>query len=142
MKKILSILCFIFSLTTKAHAMDLNILDLHLYSGDKYLGCLTCNKHESESICNKFGRYGSDFNTDSIWNTFGTYGNEYNQISPWNEFSAHEDVPVIADDKGEFYGYFTINEHRNFAMENAGEINKIYKQYKRDLAKVRDFICN
>ena len=85
---------------------------LLLFGGDKnevYLGCITCNKFDNESIWNKFGTYGSKFNSESIWNKFGTYGSKFNMYSPWNKHSIQ--APVVVDKTGTFYGYFTINKH-------------------------------
>jgi hypothetical protein len=76
--------------------------ELHIYGGsdhDVYLGCLNCNK----------------FNSNSIWNAYGTYGSEYNTMSPWNKYS--NDPPVIVDKAGDFYGYFTLNENKSKRAE-------------------------
>lgn len=92
--------------------------ELHVYGGsnqDVYLGCLNCNKFDSNSIWNAFGTYGSKFNVKSIWNAYGTYGSEYNTLSPWNKYSS--DPPVIVDKQGNFYGYFTLNESKGKRAE-------------------------
>lgn len=87
---------------------------LHIYGGknhDEYLGCLNCDKYNSNSIWNAYGTYGSKYNSNSIWNAYGTYGSSYNLYSPWNEYS--NDSPVIVDKDGNFYGYFTANKYRD-----------------------------
>lgn len=73
-----------------------------------FLGCLSCDEFETDSICNEFGRYGSEFSSDSIWNEFSSWGSEFSSSSPWNEFASG--APVIVDRKGGFYGRFTVNE--------------------------------
>lgn len=73
-----------------------------------YLGCVTCNKYHSESIWNQVGNYGNQFNPNSIWNKFGLYGNPYSQYSPWNPLASLP--PVVVDQNGNFYGYFTANK--------------------------------
>lgn len=86
---------------------------LHIYGGknhDVYLGCLNCDKYNSNSIWNAYGTYGSKYNSNSIWNAYGTYGSKYNSYSPWNSYS--NDSPVIVDKDGKFYGYFTTNKYR------------------------------
>ena len=30
-----------------------------------FLGCLNCSKHDSVSVCNKYGNFGSKYNSDS-----------------------------------------------------------------------------
>ena len=42
---------------------------LHLYGGadqDQYLGCLTCDQFDKNSIWNKFSDYGNVFNSKSM----------------------------------------------------------------------------
>lgn len=94
--------------------------NLHLYGGeshDVYLGCLTCDKYDSNSIWNEYGQYG---------NKYGIYGSEYNTLSPWNKYSSTS--PVVVDKEGNFYGYFTVNE---FSTKRADfKLAKlIYKYY-------------
>ena len=73
-----------------------------------YLGCLNCASTAASSICNEYGKYGSQFQTVSIWNQFGTYGSEFSSVSPWNQFSST--APIIVDADGKSYGYFSLNE--------------------------------
>jgi len=84
---------------------------LHLYGGPDhkvYLGCVNCNKYDSNSIWNAYGSYGSKYNPNSIWNAYGTYGSKFNTLSPWNSHSTNP--PVVVDKEGKFYGYFTLNQ--------------------------------
>tara|TARA_B100000579_G_C22785936_1_gene831873 strand:+ start:181 stop:582 length:402 start_codon:yes stop_codon:yes gene_type:complete len=112
--------------------------DLLLYSNDNdYLGCLTCNKFNSESICNKFGTYGNKFNSDSIWNKFGTYGNKFNSDSPWNRFSSNG--PKIVDRDGNYYGRFSINIRSGYKYSK--DLLKLYEYHDGDLEKIRDGLC-
>lgn len=85
---------------------------LFLYGGEnnkEYLGCLTCDEYDTESIWNAYGTYGSKYQTNSIWNAYGTYGSKYNSYSPWNEHSSTP--PSIIDENNSFHGYFTINKY-------------------------------
>jgi hypothetical protein len=87
---------------------------LYIYGGrehDVFLGCLNGSKYDSNSIWNEYGQYGNKYNTNSIWNSYGTYGNKYNDLSPWNEYAAYP--PVLLDQQGNFYGYFTRNKYKN-----------------------------
>ena len=117
--------------------------DLHIYGGpghDAYLGCFNCPEFSQEAICNEFGK-GSEFSPDGIFNEFGTYGSEFSSSSPWNEFSSGNDVPVLVDKNGNFYGYFTINEFRSDAVEFSGNLKKIHAMANGDLTVVRSILC-
>ncbi len=90
---------------------------LHLYGGknyDIYLGCLNCDCYDENSVWNEQGIYGNNYSLYSIWNEYGLYGNEYSLYSPWNDFAAGGYPPVILDDAGTFYGYFTVNSYRGY----------------------------
>lgn len=85
---------------------------LLLFAGrdhDQFIGCLNCSAYATESICNEYGKYGSEYQLNSIWNEYGTYGSSYNALSPWNAYSTTP--PVIVDVDGGFYGYFTANQY-------------------------------
>ena len=59
MKKLLLILFLYLGFTSNANA------DLLLFGGnshDDFLGCYDCSKYDSDSICNKYGTYGSKYN--------------------------------------------------------------------------------
>lgn len=116
-------LCLIFSGTVTSQT-------LHLFGGsnhDVYLGCLTCNSYDDNSIWNEYGTFGSVYDSKSIWNEHGTYGSEYNSDSPWNEYGSNP--PVVVDKEGNFYGYFTINEHKS-NRANFELVLVIYKYYE------------
>ena len=85
---------------------------LMLFGGknnNQYLGCLNCSKFAIDSILNEYGKYGNGLNSVSIWNSYGTYGSKYSQYSPWNPYATAP--PVIVDESGNFYGYFTVNRY-------------------------------
>jgi hypothetical protein len=65
--------------------------EISLFGGKnyrQYIGCINCSKFSGDSICNKFGDYGSKFSSNSIWNKFGDYGSKFSSSSPWNKFSS------------------------------------------------------
>lgn len=122
-----------------AHAQE-----LLLFGGrghDEFLGCFNCNELSSESICNEFGT-GNSFDTQSIFNEFGTFGNEFASSSPWNEFSTSDDVPVLVDRNGNFYGYFTINASRSDVVGFAADLAEIYELAGGDLETVQRILCD
>lgn len=109
MKRILFfIVCCIFSM----HCIFSQTL--YIYGGedhDVFLGKLNASKYDSKSIWNEYGTYGSEYNTNSIWNEYGTYGSEYSSYSPFNSYASYP--PVIVDEEGNFYGYFTVNKYKS-----------------------------
>lgn len=103
---------------------------LKIYGGrnhDVYLGNLNTDKYDSNSIWNKYGTYGNKYNNNSIWNSYGTYGNEYNNESPFNTYAS--DPPVLVDDYGNFYGYFTANRYKS-QRADFGLVETIIKYHK------------
>ena len=85
---------------------------LMLYGGsdhEEYLGCLSCSKYELDAITNKYGTYGNRYALNSIWNVYGLYGSKYSPYSWRNPYATHP--PVILDEAGNIYGYFTVNKY-------------------------------
>ena len=85
---------------------------LYLYSNDgkTYLGKLTTNKYDSESIFNEYGTYGSKYSTKSIFNEYGTYGSKYNTQSAFNPYATTP--PIIVDSNFNKVGYLTANTYK------------------------------
>lgn len=101
------LILFFLSLSISAVAQQ-----VYIFGGENrniYLGCITCSQFHDESIWNKSGMFGTKNNNISIWSEFSDYGNEYSNYSPWNEFASRP--PVLYDDDGNFYGYFTRNAY-------------------------------
>ena len=87
---------------------------LLIYGGQDhkdYLGKINASKYDSESIWNEYGKYGSRYNSKSIWNEYGTYGSKYNSYSPFNDYASNP--PILVDNNGKFYGYFTSNKYKS-----------------------------
>lgn len=85
----------------------------YLYSNDgkQYLGKLTTNKYDSESIWNEYGTYGNKYQSNSIWNKYGTYGSAYSSESAFNKYATTP--PKVVDKDGYFVCYLTENEYLN-----------------------------
>ena len=126
MKKLLLILLLYLGFTTSANA---ELLLFGGYGHDDFLGCYDCSKYDSDSICNKYGTYGSKYSSDSIWNKYGTYGSKYSSSIPWNKYSSGNDVPVLVDRSGNFYGYFTINCYRGDAFNSCRSFKNAYERF-------------
>lgn len=62
----------------------------------QYLGKITSNQFDSDSIINRFGDYGSRFSSTSIRNEFSDYGGKFGSNSPYNRFA---DPPLIIQDR-------------------------------------------
>ena len=59
-----------------------------IFSEDgKYLGTLSANKYDPESVNNPYGQYGNKFNPDSIKSPYGQYGNPYSDTSVNNPYA-------------------------------------------------------
>lgn len=59
----------------------------------KYLGTLSSNPYDSDSVSNPYGRYGSIHSADSINNPYGKYGSQYSNDSANNPYATN--APVI-----------------------------------------------
>ena len=67
-----------------------------LYSNDGkglYLGTLSANRYDSESVSNPYGEYGSRYSDKSINNPYGIYGSRYSPYSATNPYTTT--APVI-----------------------------------------------
>lgn len=69
----------------------------------KYLGNLSSNKYDINSVSNPYGPYGSKHSLDSINNPHGQYGSRYSQDSPNNPYATNAPA-IIAPGSGS-YGY-------------------------------------
>jgi hypothetical protein len=59
----------------------------------QFLGKVTANTFDPDSIGNTFGSYGSQYSSTSMFNSFGTYGGEYSSLSPFNSYT--QTPPII-----------------------------------------------
>jgi hypothetical protein len=55
----------------------------------KYLGNLSANQYDPNSVSNPYGRYGSEYSADSINNPYGQYGSRYSNDSPNNPYATN-----------------------------------------------------
>ena len=58
-------------------------------SDGKYLGKLSTNPFDPESIANPFGRFGSEFSPESINNPFGDYGSPFSPCTAPGSLDTH-----------------------------------------------------
>ena len=90
---------------------------LYSYDGRTYLGKLTSNIYDSESIFNEYGIYGSKFALNSIFNEFGVYGSQFSYKSAFNNFASQ---PPIIISGGKVIGYLTTNTYMANAVSPYG----------------------
>ena len=56
--------------------------DSYLVAQDgQFLGKITDNQYDSDSILNEYGPYGSQYSNTSIFNEYSPYGSPYGQFS-------------------------------------------------------------
>jgi hypothetical protein len=93
---------------------------LKLYSNDGkvFLGTLSTNQYDSDSIYNQYGDYGSKYSDKSIWNSYGDYGSKYSSKSAFNDFAT--EPPIIVDENGKIVGYLTTNNAIKGAISPVG----------------------
>jgi hypothetical protein len=69
-----------------------------IYSQDgKYLGNLSANQLDPDSVNNPYGQYGSEISPDSINNDIGQYGSPISNESASNPYAMES--PVIIGDE-------------------------------------------
>jgi len=76
----------------------------------QFLGKLSLNQYDSESISNKYGSYGSQYASTSINNQYSSYGSKYSSLSPNNQYTS---TPPIIYLRGRKYGYLTKNKYKS-----------------------------
>lgn len=63
-------------------------------SSGAYLGDLSANRFDENSIANPFGRYGSRFSQESVNNPLGPYGDRFSSTSARNPFATNPPVVI------------------------------------------------
>lgn len=71
-----------------------------------FLGRLTPNKFDTESIFNRYGPYGNKFSQTSFLNKFSPYGNQFSQLSAYNRMA---NSPPKIFKNGSHVGFLTKN---------------------------------
>ena len=81
-------------------------------SSEQYLGYITTNQYDSESIINDYGSYGSEYSSTSIRNEYSQYGSSYGIYSAYNKYTTTP--PIIYSWNGSYYeaeAYLTKNHY-------------------------------
>ena len=90
MKKIATVILLVFSAV--AHSAPPILVDPQT---GKYLGNLSNNPNDPNSVSNPDGEYGSPYSQDSINNPVGEYGSPYSDKSINNPYATNP--PIIID---------------------------------------------
>ena len=105
-------LCFASCYYPRSYRQDLppsfDLLDgraVLVSSDGQFLGLISSNEYDPNSILNEYGSYGSRYSPTSIFNEYGEYGGKYSSKSPFNEFARNP--PMIYIDK-DFIAYLTV----------------------------------
>jgi hypothetical protein len=72
----------------------------------QYLGKISSNAIDSDSIMNSIGRYGSEISSTSIFNEVGRYGGKISSMSPFNDITSRPPKIFVGE---EFIAYLTTN---------------------------------
>jgi len=102
----------------------------------KYLGNLSGNQFDPDSVNNRFGRYGSEFSPDSINNRFGRYGSQFSPDSVNNQFATGAPVILHHYDNSSIRSSIDRNSIRNRIIE--GEL--FHARQERQLARSYEYL--
>ncbi|HWB24261.1 MAG TPA: hypothetical protein VG738_02225 [Chitinophagaceae bacterium] len=85
----------------------------------QFLGKLSLNRFDSESISNEYGSYGSKYSVSSIFNIYSNYGSKYSSLSPYNQYT---NTPPLVYLKGTKFGFLTKNKYVSFNSIDPDEL--------------------
>lgn len=87
--QVAALICLLLVLARIAYADPPSI-----YAPDgTYLGVLSSNEYDTDSVSNRYGRYGDPYSPDSINNPYGRYGDPYSPDSVTNPYAVS--VPTL-----------------------------------------------
>lgn len=95
-----------------------------LSQDNQFLGKLTLNKYDTESIVNEYGTYGSRYSATSIFNTYSNYGSPYSSLSPYNPYT---NTPPIIYISGQRFGYLSKNKYLQGMIVDPDDIKTFLK---------------
>lgn len=131
--KLLAVLVFLGAFTIVSTAKA-NILLFN--NQNEFRGCLDCSRYSSDSVCNRYGTYGSRYSSSSIWNRFGA-GSRYNSDSPFNRYGTGL---KMVDNAGNFYGYLSMSISGERRMRNY--LRELWEVTGGDHGEMRDIFCD
>lgn len=102
----LAVIIFLSAGTVSGQTQDILIMGGD--SQDEFLGCLSCNEYDSNSVWSQYGRYGWQ-NKYGVWNRYGQHASQYGSYSACNQYG--QNGPVLVDRSGNFYGRLSVNQY-------------------------------
>ncbi len=72
----------------------------------QFLGVISDDPFDPDSLANAYGTYGSEFSSTSIWNPYGRYGNDFGFYSAYNPYTS---TPPSIFIEGAFVAYLSKN---------------------------------
>lgn len=81
-----------------------------------YLGELSNNPFDPNSVSNPFGKYGSPFSPDSVNNPYGKYGSKFSDQSATNPYTTQ--APTIVTPNGQALGQLSANPYLTNSTAN------------------------
>ena len=73
----------------------------------QFLGCISCDKLEANSVWNELSQYGW-YNSIGVWSSIQPLKSSMSEYSACSQFST--EPPVLVDHSGNFYGYLSVNQ--------------------------------
>lgn len=111
--------------------------EIRLYTDSgEFAGCLECGRYSDESVCNRYGEYGSRYAEMSIWSRYGL-GSRYNDDSPFNRYGAGLKMVTPG---GRYLGQFSMSSSGD---SNARKLlRQIWDMTDGDYSEMRDLLCD
>lgn len=103
---------------------------------DEFAGCMGCGKYSSDSVCNKYGTYGSLYNSESIWNRYGL-GSRYENNSPFNRYGSGL---KMVNSSGSYVGQFSMSASGDSDAQML--LRKLWEISDGDYSEMRDLLCD
>jgi len=82
----------------------------------RYLGTLSANRYDPESVSNPYGRYGSRYSPNSVNNPYGPYGSPYSVKSIANPYTLGG--PQLFAQDGTYLGRLNSNQYDSESIAN------------------------
>jgi hypothetical protein len=106
--------------------------DSYLQGGDdQFLGNITTNKFDTNSILNQYGSYGSRYSNTSIFNPYSPYGSRYGALSVNNPYCTNPPgkASFIEAGNGTFLGKINPNKSdQNSIFNKSGPYGSKFSQ--------------
>ncbi|MGB4704887.1 MAG: hypothetical protein WBI18_07440 [Candidatus Saccharicenans sp.] len=82
-----------------------------------YLGRLSSNRYDPESVSNPFGKFGSIYG-NTINNPYSEYGSPYSSKSVNNPYASGENSPFLIAEDGKYLGRLNSNPYDPESVSN------------------------